>query len=133
MGDIVKGQIDQMLGELKNLNGSQKRKIDDVVQPSSSKGTIANRFTKETVVITASTKVKTSYDLQLPSMVPLTSKSSSQVFFLRVLRVIVNIRHSIKQTLKNGKLYYLLIKKMIADLVPNIFSLQKSLHRQAKS
>ncbi|XP_044765781.1 E3 ubiquitin-protein ligase HUWE1 isoform X3 [Coccinella septempunctata] len=101
MGDIVKDQIDHMLSELKNLNCSQKRKTDETIQPSTSKGTIANRFTKETVVITASTKVKTSYDLQLPSMVPLTSKSSSQVFFLRVLRVIVNIRHSIKQTLRN--------------------------------
>lgn len=103
IGEIVREQINNMLKELKEYN-AQKRKAtnNDDVGPSSSKGTIANRFTKETVIITASTKVKASCELQLPSMVPLTSKSSSQLFFLRVLRVIVQIRNSFKQNVKRA-------------------------------
>ncbi|XP_056645575.1 E3 ubiquitin-protein ligase HUWE1 isoform X1 [Diorhabda sublineata] len=105
IGNIVEGQIHNMLRDLKDLiNNAQKRKLDD--GPSTSKGVICNRFTNEQVVITASSKVKTSCELQLPSMVPLTSKSSSQVFFLRVLRVIVQIRNSIKQNLKRESAVY---------------------------
>ncbi|CAH1153351.1 unnamed protein product [Phaedon cochleariae] len=101
IGKIVECQIKNMLGDLKDLiNNTQKRKLED--GPSTSKGVIHNRFTNEQVVVTANTKVKTSCELQLPSMVPLTSKSSSQVFFLRVLRVIVQIRNSIKQSMKRA-------------------------------
>lgn len=110
IGNIVEKQINDMLDDLIKLNDSVKRSArssaaataDDSC-PSTSKGVISNRFTKETVVITASTKVKASCELQLPSMVPLTTKSSSQTFFLRVLRVIVQIRNSIKQNLKRSK------------------------------
>lgn len=94
-----------MLLELKELTCSQKRKALDEAGPSTSKGTIANRFTKESVVITASVKVKASCELQLPSMVPLTSKCSSQLFFLKVLRVIVQIRNSFKQNIKRSMLF----------------------------
>lgn len=88
-----------MLDELRRLNKVQKRSLDEP-QASTSKGVLSNRFTKESVVITASKKVKTTCDLQLPSMAPLTSKTSSQVFFLRVLRVIVQIREAIKKVQK---------------------------------
>lgn len=99
IGNIVESQIQNMLKDLRDLiSNTQKRKLED--GPSTSKGVIYNRFTNEQVVVTASTKVKTACELQLPSMVPLTSKSSSQVFFLRVLRVIVQIRNSIKQSMK---------------------------------
>ncbi|XP_022915522.2 E3 ubiquitin-protein ligase HUWE1 isoform X2 [Onthophagus taurus] len=101
IGEIVRTQIQAMLVDLKNvhLNNEHKKSQEDV-NPTTSKGVVNNRFTKETVVITASTKVKTSCDLQLPSMIPLTSKSSSQIFFLRVLRVIVQIRDAIKKSLE---------------------------------
>ncbi|CAH1960706.1 unnamed protein product [Acanthoscelides obtectus] len=101
IGSIVENQIKDMLKDLKDLIvNSQKRKVED--GPSTSKGVIVNRFTNEQVVVTASTKVKTACELQLPSMVPLTSKCSSQTFFLRVLRVIVHIRNSIKNNLKKS-------------------------------
>ncbi|KAJ8983063.1 hypothetical protein NQ317_007105 [Molorchus minor] len=101
IGHIVEGQIQCMLKDLKELvSTTQKRKLEE--GPSTSKGIMYNRFTNEQVVVTASTKVKTACELQLPSMVPLTSKSSSQVFFLRVLRVIVQIRNSIKQSIKRA-------------------------------
>jgi E3 ubiquitin-protein ligase HUWE1 len=60
-------------------------------------GVLQDRFTKDTVVITAPFKMKTPYDLQLPSMAPLVSKTSSQAFFLRILKVITQIRDSVKQ------------------------------------
>lgn len=101
IGLIVEKQIQSMLSDLKELNNTQKRKLDEG-GPSTSKGVIYNRFTNEQVIVTASTKVKTACELQLPSMVPLTSKSSSQIFFLRVLRVIVQIRNSIKNSIKRN-------------------------------
>ncbi|XP_025833004.1 E3 ubiquitin-protein ligase HUWE1-like [Agrilus planipennis] len=104
IGETVKEQIQNMLEELRNLNNAQKkRKTAEDPGPSTSKGVVSNRFTKENVVITASSKVKTSCDLQLPSMAPLTSKTSSQVFFLRVLRVIVQIRDAIKKAPKKDE------------------------------
>lgn len=103
IGEVVREQIQSMLDELRSLNKVQKRAPPpDEPSTSSSKGVLSNRFTKENVVITASTKVKTACDLQLPSMAPLTSKTSSQVFFLRVLRVIVQIREAIKKAIKKG-------------------------------
>lgn len=99
IGEVVCDQIQKMLDELRHLNKVQKHSLDEP-QASTSKGVLSNRFTKENVVITASKKVKTSCDLQLPSMAPLTSKTSSQVFFLRVLRVIVQIREAIKKVQK---------------------------------
>jgi len=54
------------------------------------------RFTKDSVIVTAPTKVKSGCDLQLPSMATLTSKTSSQAFFLRILKVIVQIRESVR-------------------------------------
>lgn len=106
IGRIVEQQIDNMLNDLRELIGTtQKRKLEDPgpSASSSSKGVIYNRFTNEQVIVTASTKAKSACELQLPSMVPLTSKSSCQIFFLRVLRVIVQIRNSIKQTMKKGE------------------------------
>lgn len=55
-----------------------------------------SRFTKDSVIVTAPAKVKSGCDLQLPSMATLTSKTSSQAFFLRILKVIVQIRESVR-------------------------------------
>lgn len=103
IGEIVRTQIKAMFDELKSIHMVQKRKNLDEPSVSNCKGILSNRFTKENVVITASSKVKSTCDLQLPSMAPLTSKSSSQVFFLRVLRVIVQIRDAIKKGLEKDK------------------------------
>lgn len=105
IGETVRVQIDNMLTELRSLNEQRRELASDEPRTSNMKGVLSNRFTNELVVITASAKVKTSCDLQLPSMAPLTSKTSSQVFFLRVLRVIVQIREAIKKKVlqKKGK------------------------------
>lgn len=50
------------------------------------------RYSGQSVVIYAPSKVKGGRELQLPSMNLLTSKASSQAFFLRVLKVIIQLR-----------------------------------------
>lgn len=66
---------------------------------TTSKGVLQDRFTKETVVITSTSKQKARCELQLPSMVPLISKTASQSFFLRILKVVIQIRESAKEAL----------------------------------
>ena len=58
-----------------------------------SRGMLQDRFTKDLVVVAAQSKPKGGgYELQLPSMGSLTSKTSSQAFFLRILKVILQLR-----------------------------------------
>ena len=99
LSNAVQQHINSLMGELKELNDSLK--IDKGASTSTgpvddehndhpqrpNKGRLQDRFTKEAVVITAPNKVKTSCDLQLPSMAPLLSKISNQSFFLRILKV----------------------------------------------
>lgn len=108
IGVVLDEQIQDMLMDVQDYNYFRKKKQDENA-PSTSKGVIYNRFTNEQVVITASSKIKTACELQLPSMVPLTSKSSGQIFFLRVLRVIVQIRNSIKNNMKRTNADYELL------------------------
>lgn len=117
LSHMVQKHINTLMIELKELNESMKGdKIKtetsiagpshddtdntDMMKPSSSKGQLKDRFTKESVIITAPSKVKTSCDLQLPSMAPLLSKTSNQSFFLRILKVITQIRDTIRQDSK---------------------------------
>ena len=117
LSHMVEKHINTLMIELKELNESMKGdKIKtessiagsshddtdntDMMKPSSSKGQLKDRFTKESVIITAPSKVKTSCDLQLPSMAPLLSKTSNQSFFLRILKVITQIRDTIRQDSK---------------------------------
>lgn len=63
------------------------------------------RFTNECVIISGATKVKPPCELQLASMSALTSKTSSQAFFLRTLKVIIQLRDAIRlsRTRKSGE------------------------------
>ena len=51
-----------------------------------------------------SLKVKGGPELQLPSMNALTNKTSSQAFFLRVLKVIIQLRDAALHAMKKSKL-----------------------------
>ena len=63
-----------------------------------------DRFTKDLVVVSAQTKPKTGgYELQLPSMGSLTSKTSSQAFFLRILKVILQLRDAARLAAAKAK------------------------------
>ncbi|UYV80320.1 HUWE1 [Cordylochernes scorpioides] len=78
---------------------------DEAAGRRGTKGTIADRFTSSTVVITApSTRGVKGSELQLPSMATLTSKTSSQAFFLRILKVIIQLRDSSKSRKPSARL-----------------------------
>merc|ERR1711879_919358 len=67
-------------------------------------GAILDRFTWEEGVLNAPSKVKGGSELQLPTMNALTNKTSSQAFFLRVLKVIIELRESALISMKKKKL-----------------------------
>lgn len=101
LGSVVCCNILALLHELRyNLTGDKSLEVDDR-DPEydgkfSVKGTIQDRFTNRAVVITAPVKIKgrSGRELQLPSMQALTSKASSQAFFLRILKVIIQLTES---------------------------------------
>ncbi|RZF32790.1 hypothetical protein LSTR_LSTR011436 [Laodelphax striatellus] len=82
---------------LKEVVASCKHDSDDKNDNRTvGKGILSNRFTNDPVVVSAPKKVKTGLDLQLSSMAPLISKTSSQASLLRILKVIVQIRESVR-------------------------------------
>jgi E3 ubiquitin-protein ligase HUWE1 len=110
LSHMVQKHINNLMVELRELNETIKNEklkpesnnddSDELSKPSTSRGTLKDRFTKDAVIITAPSKVKTSNDLQLPSMAPLLSKTSNQSFFLRILKVITQIRDTVRQDSK---------------------------------
>ncbi|XP_054925199.1 E3 ubiquitin-protein ligase HUWE1 isoform X3 [Dermacentor andersoni] len=136
LGATVETSIAALLAELRTLNARlaserlalEENERDDAYaagrgstvsspQPGTSgirttAGTIQDRFTHSTVVITApggsvagpggapsSRLPKGGRELQLPSMGALTSKMSSQAFFLRVLKVVIQLREAAQGSL----------------------------------
>lgn len=53
-----------------------------------------------TVVVSAPSRIKSGRELQLPSMSQLTNKTSSQHFFLRILKVIIQLRDAARSAVK---------------------------------
>uniref|UniRef100_A0A1B6DRZ8 HECT-type E3 ubiquitin transferase n=1 Tax=Clastoptera arizonana TaxID=38151 RepID=A0A1B6DRZ8_9HEMI len=109
MATVVRKHIQALLKELKVQNKLQGSNENGENQPHESrnvamKGILQNRFTNDTVVVSVSKKIKAGVDLQLPSMTPLISKSSSQAYFLRILKVIVQLRHSISKYEKKKRI-----------------------------
>lgn len=101
LANMVCEHINDLMMELKVLNRELSRRNSLEDQPSTStggngRGVLLDRFTNENVVVTAPSKVKAGSDLQLPSMAALVSKTSSQAFFLRILKVIVQIREAVR-------------------------------------
>lgn len=104
LGFTVCTNIESLIQELKELNLkvkelSEPSSIDTSGQSVDRKGMVVDRFTNQSVVITAPIHVKhtlSSKEVQLPSMAALTSKTSSQNFFLRILKVIIQLRDSIR-------------------------------------
>ncbi|XP_043484818.1 E3 ubiquitin-protein ligase HUWE1 isoform X4 [Leptopilina heterotoma] len=100
LANMVCEHINELMIELKVLNREINRRNSLDEQPSTSgggqRGLLLDRFTNDNVVITAPSKIKAGSDLQLPSMGALISKTSSQAFFLRILKVIVQIREAVR-------------------------------------
>lgn len=105
LAQIVEKQIFDLFKVLKALNLA-KKKLDAAKEPNFEQieqkrgGILKNRFTKEDVIVTAPTNIKKNCDLQLTEMQPLISKTSSQSFLLRILKVIITIREAVIETVK---------------------------------
>lgn len=105
LGAVVRQNILDLQSELQGLKSASEEAED----PGSSshaheKGAVIDRFTRAAVVISAPSKVKGGPELQLPSMNALTNKTSSQAFFLRVLKVIIQLRDAALHAMKKSKL-----------------------------
>ncbi|XP_074873486.1 E3 ubiquitin-protein ligase HUWE1 isoform X2 [Carettochelys insculpta] len=116
LGYTLCKQIGTLLAELREYNLEQQRRAqcellspdglpDEQPQSTKLKGKMQSRFdTAENVVIVASQKrALGGRELQLPSMSMLTSKTSTQKFFLRVLQVIIQLRDDTRRASKKAK------------------------------
>uniref|UniRef100_A0A8C4SA71 E3 ubiquitin-protein ligase HUWE1 n=1 Tax=Erpetoichthys calabaricus TaxID=27687 RepID=A0A8C4SA71_ERPCA len=116
LGYTLCKQIGTLLAELREYNLEQQRRAhsdahspdgmqEDQPHSAKLKGKMTSRFdTAENVVIVASQKrTLGGRELQLPSMSSLTSKTSTQKFFLRVLQVIIQLREDTRRANKKAK------------------------------
>ncbi|GCC18960.1 hypothetical protein chiPu_0018143 [Chiloscyllium punctatum] len=116
LGYTLCQQIGTLLAELREYNLEQQRRAhsegpspdgtpDDHPHLTKLKGKMQSRFdTAENVVIVASHKRPLGgRELQLPSMSMLTSKTSTQKFFLRILQVIIQLRDATRRANKKAK------------------------------
>ncbi|XP_076447673.1 E3 ubiquitin-protein ligase HUWE1-like isoform X2 [Babylonia areolata] len=106
LGLTVRQHICSLLEELRNLNAQHLDDSEDSRDGETSsaqqvKGVVADRFTGGgSVVVSAPSKIKSGRELQLPSMSQLTNKTSSQHFFLRILKVIIQLRDAARSASK---------------------------------
>merc|ERR1712142_640085 len=130
LGNVVSNHVSGLLQELGDLkaSGGLATVIKEDEEEGKHKGVMADRFTKEAVVLTAPTKPKGGGELQLSSMTALTNKTSSQSFFLRVLKVIIQLREAallaIKKAQKAKKDAE--TKKKEADAIANLLENKES-------
>ncbi|CAG0892782.1 unnamed protein product, partial [Cyprideis torosa] len=103
LGSVIKGHVERLMQELREVDAGMETEVaaEEDARSSSSKklkGVLEDRFSGQEVVVVAPAKntTKTSTELQLPSMAHLTSKTSSQAFFLRILKVIVQLKEAIQ-------------------------------------
>ncbi|XP_076049070.1 HECT, UBA and WWE domain containing E3 ubiquitin protein ligase 1 isoform X2 [Oratosquilla oratoria] len=103
LGSTVAQHIAALLEDLRAYNLQHRHIINDEeeqpmdhIPEKQFKGLLRDRFTNEQVIIRGSAKVKPPCELQLASMSALTSKTSSQAFFLRTLKVIIQLRDAIR-------------------------------------
>lgn len=103
LGNVVRQNVLDLQAELQHLKTDRGDQEEAPESDSKVKGAITDRFTKDKVILTAPTKVKAGAELQLSSMNALTSKTSSQSFFLRVLKVIIQLREAALVSMKKAK------------------------------
>ncbi|XP_078678082.1 E3 ubiquitin-protein ligase HUWE1-like isoform X6 [Branchiostoma floridae x Branchiostoma belcheri] len=119
LGHTLCEQIFQLLQEVRDHISRLKQQgapgaeggMEELVSPEEGAGTsqarqrgvISNRFDSQMVVVAAPTKVKGGRELQLPSMAQLTSKTSTQSFFLRILKVIIQLREAARRAVKKAR------------------------------
>lgn len=107
LGETLYYDIKVLTDEMKELLESMKNEAtqNDEQQERLIKGqtSIQDRYSNMTIVINAQSNVKhiSGREIRLPSMSHLISKSSSQLLFLRILRIIGHIRSNAKNTKTN--------------------------------
>lgn len=97
LGHTVCLHISTLKEELKDYNQKLRIKQANASGEGSSsgpRGVVHDRFTNDSVIISAPASSKSGREVQLPSMAALTSKNSSQAFFLRILKVIIQLRET---------------------------------------
>uniref|UniRef100_A0A3P8UPN2 E3 ubiquitin-protein ligase HUWE1 n=1 Tax=Cynoglossus semilaevis TaxID=244447 RepID=A0A3P8UPN2_CYNSE len=116
LGYTLCKQIGTLLAELREYNLEQQRRAHaeshspDAPSEDSSisarlKGKMTSRFdgSESVVIVAAQKRTLGGRELQLPCMSSLTSKTSTQKFFLRVLQVIIQLREDTRRANKKAK------------------------------
>ncbi|TRY66469.1 hypothetical protein DNTS_005364 [Danionella cerebrum] len=116
LGYTLCKQIGTLLAELREYNLEQQRRARaDAQSPEAShedpsittrlKGKMTSRFdgAESVVIVAAQKRTLGGRELQLPCMSSLTSKTSTQKFFLRVLQVIIQLREDTRRANKKAK------------------------------
>ncbi|XP_064633553.1 E3 ubiquitin-protein ligase HUWE1-like isoform X3 [Lineus longissimus] len=110
LGQTVCAHIRTLLQEIQEMcvkvleTDEDMNEADALAASSQPKGVIADRFGGGSmIVVNAPTKIKVGRELQLPSMVLLTNKTSSQQFFLRILKVIIQLREAARLAARKAK------------------------------
>ncbi|XP_029361459.1 E3 ubiquitin-protein ligase HUWE1 isoform X8 [Echeneis naucrates] len=116
LGYTLCKQIGTLLAELREYNLEQQRRTqadshspdappEDSSMPARPKGKMTSRFdgSESVVIVAAQKRTLGGRELQLPCMSSLTSKTSTQKFFLRVLQVIIQLREDTRRANKKAK------------------------------
>lgn len=89
---------------VKDSPDEENEEMTPVAATTNNRGLIVDRFSGGKIVIHAKTKVKSAgRELQLPSMSLLTNKAASQHFFLRILKVIIQLRDAARLSTKKAR------------------------------
>jgi E3 ubiquitin-protein ligase HUWE1 len=130
LGHVVSGHVSALLCELADIKAAGGLPtLPEEDESARQRGVLSDRFTKESVVLTAPAKPKAGGgELQLSSMSALTNKTSSQSFFLRVLKVIIQLREAALLAIKK----MLKAKKEAENQLETLKSIQSSLNREAE-
>ncbi|MED6257408.1 E3 ubiquitin-protein ligase huwe1 [Ataeniobius toweri] len=116
LGYTLCKQIGTLLAELREYNLEQQRQAqadshspdappEDPSISARLKGKMTSRFdgSESVVIVAAQKRTLGGRELQLPCMSSLTSKTSTQKFFLRVLQVIIQLREDTRRANKKAK------------------------------
>ncbi|XP_014870787.1 E3 ubiquitin-protein ligase HUWE1 isoform X12 [Poecilia latipinna] len=116
LGYTLCKQIGTLLAELREYNLEQQRQAqadshspdappEDTSLSARLKGKMTSRFdgSESVVIVAAQKRTLGGRELQLPCMSSLTSKTSTQKFFLRVLQVIIQLREDTRRANKKAK------------------------------
>jgi len=132
LGNVVQSHVSALLKELSELKASGGLVVlKEDEEEGKQKGTMSDRFTKEAVVLVAPTKLKGGGELQLSSMTALTNKTSSQSFFLRVLKVIIQLREAALLAIKSNKSKQAEAAKVSESTAPTTTGLSQALAENA--